>query len=216
MTEFDAADWFYVGERPASEQETPIPHAIVVGREGADVVLDDPEVSRRHARLIPVLAGDLVVEDLDARNGTWVNEQRVQGTRTLVDGDRVRFGRTVWRIRHRAAATRVADRAPGGPAHTAVAAPVPESATASGALGLTTEAPAATAPDRRGDVPAPEAMPSVVRRSLPVAPERGSGFRPAEPRRSGRSAARRLDVTLASYLVILLTAGALIVYFVTR
>jgi hypothetical protein len=39
------------------------------------------------------------IEDLGSSNGTFVNEQRVQGTRALAPGDAIRFGTTVWRLR---------------------------------------------------------------------------------------------------------------------
>lgn len=187
--------WCYESERPAAGDQTPLADPIVVGREGADVLLEDPEVSRRHARLIPVENGDLVVEDLDSSNGTWVNGERVEGRRSLVEGDRVRFGETVWRIGRRAQATRIVDRSPPADA-SATPAPVPD--------------------HRRGEVPAPEAVPSVVRRRLPATPDPTRAFAAPEAPRHGRSAARRLDVTLACYCVILLTAAALIVYFATR
>jgi pSer/pThr/pTyr-binding forkhead associated (FHA) protein len=50
----------------------------VLGRaDTADIVLDDSEVSRRHARLL-VDDGDVVVEDLGTQNGTWVGGERVE------------------------------------------------------------------------------------------------------------------------------------------
>src|SRR4051794_41606089 len=75
----------------------------VIGREGTDIVLQDPEVSRRHAA-IRVQGEDVAIEDLGSTNGTFVNDQRIEGTRALRDGDTVRFGNTVWRLRAPAAA----------------------------------------------------------------------------------------------------------------
>src|SRR3954462_5842886 len=69
-----------------------------VTREGATVgrhpsqnkiVINDPEVSRIHARL-SVEGDKLTVEDSSA-NGTYVNERRIERV-TLRDGDEVRFG----------------------------------------------------------------------------------------------------------------------------
>ncbi|MER7007540.1 FHA domain-containing protein [Dactylosporangium sp. NPDC000555] len=57
----------------------------------AAVVLDDRDVSRRHARL-EVVDGHLVLTDLGSTNGTYVNDARVT-RRVLVPGDRVRIGR---------------------------------------------------------------------------------------------------------------------------
>lgn len=62
--------------------------AYVIGRaEGADIQLEDGEVSRRHARLL-VDGDDVVIEDLDTQNGTWVRGDRVRQA-TLDDGDTV-------------------------------------------------------------------------------------------------------------------------------
>ncbi len=66
---------------------------IVIGRHPrSDLVLADPLVSRRHARVFPE-NGAWILEDLDSANGTFVNDRRIQ-RHALADGDRVRIGRT--------------------------------------------------------------------------------------------------------------------------
>jgi len=70
-----------------------------VGRnETLGIVLEDVEVSRRHARLTPS-NGKVVVEDLGSRNGCFVNEQPIDGPREVGPGDRVRIGLTVFELR---------------------------------------------------------------------------------------------------------------------
>ena len=65
--------------------------ALIVGRgAAADVSLDDPSVSRHHARL-HAADGRLTVTDLGGRNGTTVNGVRVSEAE-LTGGDIVRFG----------------------------------------------------------------------------------------------------------------------------
>jgi sulfite reductase (NADPH) flavoprotein alpha-component len=54
-------------------------------------VLDDRDVSRRHAR-IEIVDNELVLTDLGSTNGTYVNDARVT-RRVLVPGDRMRIGR---------------------------------------------------------------------------------------------------------------------------
>ena len=66
---------------------------LTIGREGTDIVLDDAELSRRHASFRPTADG-LEVTDLDSTNGTWIGDRRVEGTETLRDGDEVRIGTT--------------------------------------------------------------------------------------------------------------------------
>lgn len=61
---------------------------------GCSVLIDDPTVSSRHARLT-TQGGLLVVDDLDSRNGTLVNGRRVQGPTQLSPGDRLGVGPNV-------------------------------------------------------------------------------------------------------------------------
>lgn len=67
-----------------------------VGRaESATVVLDDVQVSRRHA-LIRRHEGDWVVIDLRFTNGTWLNGIRLppgSGSIALQTGDTLAFGK---------------------------------------------------------------------------------------------------------------------------
>src|SRR3954454_585934 len=96
------AEFTFVERKPMDGREHTIDSELTVGREGCDVVLADPEVSRRHAALR--VSGDgVAVEDFGSTNGTFVNDQRVQGVRALQDGDVVRFGNTVWELRGAAA-----------------------------------------------------------------------------------------------------------------
>lgn len=70
-----------------------------VGRDQTlGIVLEDVEVSRRHARITPA-NGAVVVEDLGSRNGSFVNEQPIDGPREIRPGDRVRCGLTVFELR---------------------------------------------------------------------------------------------------------------------
>lgn len=48
----------------------------VIGRSEADVVVEDGEVSRRHAQ-VEVKGSTIVLRDLKSTNGTYMNEQRV-------------------------------------------------------------------------------------------------------------------------------------------
>ena len=59
---------------------------------GADVRLVDEGISRFHCR-IRHEGGQLVVEDLQSRNGTFLNGERIT-TRRLEDGDKIQLGRT--------------------------------------------------------------------------------------------------------------------------
>jgi two-component system, cell cycle response regulator len=54
--------------------------------------IPDSQISRRHARL-RAIGGEVVLQDLDSTNGTFVNGERVT-TRRLRDGDTIRLGHT--------------------------------------------------------------------------------------------------------------------------
>lgn len=69
-----------------------------IGRDqGLGLVLDDPQASRRHARVTLGEAGP-VVEDLGSSNGTFVNDQPVERSRRLVPGDHLLIGTTVVQV----------------------------------------------------------------------------------------------------------------------
>lgn len=57
------------------------------------IVLNDPNVSRRHAEVRPVGSGYIVV-DLGSTNGTKINGARIDSERPLHDGDILSLGTT--------------------------------------------------------------------------------------------------------------------------
>lgn len=71
----------------------------VLGRDpDADVYLDSPSVSRRHA-LIRIAGREATVEDLGSRNGTFVGPRRIDRTSALENGDAIRLGSVVLTFR---------------------------------------------------------------------------------------------------------------------
>jgi hypothetical protein len=65
---------------------------LVLGRgERAEIRLEDPFASSRHARIYEQ-GNSMVVEDLGSTNGTYLNEELLQTPRPLHPGDRVRIG----------------------------------------------------------------------------------------------------------------------------
>src|SRR5262245_27652218 len=70
---------------------------MAIGRLDGDLVLEDPEVSRRHA-VLRRSGASVVVEDLASTNGTFVNGERIQSPREVRPGDQVRVGRTTLEI----------------------------------------------------------------------------------------------------------------------
>lgn len=75
------------------DQNAPASHDgdMVIGRSAtaADLTIDHPTVSRRHAIFS---AAEAVVRDLGSTNGTFVNGERISAPRALHNGDRVDIG----------------------------------------------------------------------------------------------------------------------------
>ena len=71
----------------------PLNHGLTIGRQAmpGQVVLDHPNVSRRHAAF-EIVGGTIVLRDLGGINGTYVNGGRLRGARTLIRGDRIDIG----------------------------------------------------------------------------------------------------------------------------
>jgi pSer/pThr/pTyr-binding forkhead associated (FHA) protein len=86
-------------------REHPVDGELTVGREqGAGLVIDDPGISRLHARFTAE-RGAVAVEDLGSSNGTFVNGERISGPIELGAGDEVQLGGTVLSIEGSDAAT---------------------------------------------------------------------------------------------------------------
>ena len=66
---------------------------IVIGREDdADVVIDNPSVSRKHAQ-ISKQGGAWVVQDLGSSNGTFLHGQKITAPQPVKEGDEIGFGK---------------------------------------------------------------------------------------------------------------------------
>jgi pSer/pThr/pTyr-binding forkhead associated (FHA) protein len=65
-----------------------------IGRTGADIEIDDPKISRKHAELGLYGPGAYVLRDLASTNGVFVNGRRVQDKVRLDNGAVIRVGDT--------------------------------------------------------------------------------------------------------------------------
>lgn len=80
--------------------EVPPGSSKTIGRgQQADVAIDDPSLSRLHARITVDADGLLAVDDLGSTNGVLVNE-REQISSYLRAGDVVRFGQAEYIVRN--------------------------------------------------------------------------------------------------------------------
>jgi hypothetical protein len=96
-------------ERARSRNETALllmgGKRLVVGPTGAtmgrsrqcDVMVDDPNVSRKHAEIRP-RGGSWVLSDLSSTNGSRLNGRRLEGSEVLKPGDEIELGTTAIRF----------------------------------------------------------------------------------------------------------------------
>ena len=83
----------------STAEVTLLPGENVIGREGAGIVLvKSSTVSRRHARITLDPSG-ATVEDLGSKNGTYVNDRRVEVPTPVADGDQIRIGSLLFTFR---------------------------------------------------------------------------------------------------------------------
>ncbi len=67
------------------ETDVPLdPAGVIIGRSpDCHVVLDNPRISRRHARVFQDPFGRWIAQDLDSHNGVWIGDDRVQAQALL-------------------------------------------------------------------------------------------------------------------------------------
>ena len=73
---------------------------VVLGREGADIPLNDPEISRHHC-LLEVRGSYINLKDMDSTNGTFFDEECVRAA-MLKDGTEFRIGVSLIRVNFQA------------------------------------------------------------------------------------------------------------------
>ncbi len=75
-------------------QRWPIDRALTLGRDPeCDIVVQDRQISRYHARLTPDTDG-VLLEDLGSKNGTFCNNRLVEDAVRLEDGDMIQVALT--------------------------------------------------------------------------------------------------------------------------
>ena len=88
-----------VGGRHAGKEIPVTGPQFLIGRgERCQLRPQSDMVSREHCAIV-VEEGTVVVRDLNSRNGTFVNQQRVEGSRKLHSGDRLKIGPLEFEVR---------------------------------------------------------------------------------------------------------------------
>jgi predicted component of type VI protein secretion system len=169
-----------------------------IGREGADITLDDDQVSRSHAR-VSVAGSTITIEDLGSTNGTFVNGAKIEAPTTLAPGDTVRIGATTFALE--------ADAEP---------EPEPEPALPEPAVTVAREeAHAPAAPEPAPAAPAEPAPPPALATGTVGAPREpfGAYLAPESAKHGGGIQSRQRGPMLVTYAIVLAVAVALALYF---
>lgn len=82
---------------PLTGQSVEVTNTLKIGREDADLTIDDDELSRHHA-VVRLVADGLQVEDLGSKNGTFVDGRRIGEPTTVSSGAELKLGRSVFEV----------------------------------------------------------------------------------------------------------------------
>ncbi len=204
---------------PRSGERIELVGELIVGRENADVTVDDDEVSRRHLAVRPHDDG-VELEDLDSTNGTFVDGARLTSTVVISESARVVLGETELEIEVEVpepevdpGATRLRERPPLPDA--TIVRPIPAAPPTQETI---VEAPAPVAAAPPPPPPPPSAPATPVRPAAAAAGAQPFGsFTPAGPARSrGGPATRLWGPATIVFVIIIATAVALVIYFAAR
>jgi len=154
---------------PLAGERFDIEGEVVVGRTNADITIEDPLISRRHA-VVRTVDSVLEIEDLGSLNGTVVNSEKLSAPRRLQPGDVIMVGATTIEVVGDPSAGSRTVVAPGPPPGITVAPAPVEPADVPAA------APPAAAPD---PVAEPEPAPAPESEEAP-APSRDDAPAPVE------------------------------------
>jgi pSer/pThr/pTyr-binding forkhead associated (FHA) protein len=143
---------------------------ISIGRDaGNDIAISDPEISRRHARLIQQ-PGGYAIEDLGSTNGTFVNGARIASAHQLNHGDQIGLGETVVVVYHGLEETE--------PATMVGSTPPPPDATVAADPSMRPAAPPPEMP-QAPEMPEPYEMPQAPAEPAPPPPPMAEPIREA-------------------------------------
>lgn len=72
----------------------PVNRKVIIGRGSVDIAVDDESCSRYHALVFRDSNGLITVQDLDSRNGTYVNGNKIIDEVSVQVEDRIVVGNT--------------------------------------------------------------------------------------------------------------------------
>ncbi len=83
------------GEKAAERQRTLTEDNVRVGRgEDCEIMIPERAISRQHIRIFKA-GDDWFIEDLDSKNGSWLNGHKLLGEAKLYDGDEINLAQVL-------------------------------------------------------------------------------------------------------------------------
>lgn len=158
-------------ESPSAGTRHEVQEGATIGREACEVVLADPEVSRRHARIRSLDRGP-AIEDLGSTNGTFLNGQRVTGVAALTNGDALKLGNS---------SLRVEVEVPDGATRLTPVAQAPTGQLRTPPMPMPAETPTPAEPPRPAEAPPPAQVPAPAPPPLDTPPAARVETPPAAP-----------------------------------
>jgi len=77
---------------PLEGKNWSIVHDLLIGRDSqCDIVINDRQVSRQHAKVIKESNKKIRILDMNSKNGTYLNGERITETELLNDGDEIKI-----------------------------------------------------------------------------------------------------------------------------
>jgi serine protease Do len=196
------------GSKANQVEEFPLNHfkELTIGRDPSTAVKYDPDrddlVGRQHAKITqdPADPTAFTITDLNSRNGTYLNKQRIVGSAKIVPGDVVQMG-------------------PGGPEFQFDLEPRPANAVRTtriasdaSAVGLGSSVPATRVSDTGGSAPGPLVGPPPTGAAVPPAIGRATVERMVAQSKSDSRKFVALGVIAVIFLVLVGGAVAFILY----
>ncbi len=91
MESITAMAFIITENESGASQKVLIKEEVIIGRHpSCEIVLDEGAVSRQHAKIY-ARGGHYLVEDLNSRNGTYLNNRPINQATRLLDGDRIQI-----------------------------------------------------------------------------------------------------------------------------
>jgi pSer/pThr/pTyr-binding forkhead associated (FHA) protein len=86
-----------VGGNVGKEIPVPVPRFLIGRSDECHLRPKSDAISRNHCTIL-VHEDEVSIRDLNSRNGTYINDERISGDRTLVGGDKLKIGKLEFEV----------------------------------------------------------------------------------------------------------------------